>query len=105
MSAEIPKSGWLCTGGKQDQAKRIGNICSFLSLGQGRPPKAKRKSKKAEKPVLDLQEDSKLLKNKKNIRTTYLKYNNTKTKAALDRTVTAKLRVDANKTETDLTGG
>ena len=90
MYAELPYSGWLCTCGKQDQAKRIVNICSFFPLGQSWYSKAKRKSKEAEKPVLDRQEDYKLSKKKKKICTTYLNYKNIKTKSELDKIVTEK---------------
>ena len=101
MSADLTSSGLLCTRGQKDQAKKIVNICGFFSLGRVPSPKVKRKSKDYEQPVLDPQEGSNTAAKKKKIRTTYLDYNYPNTKAALDRAVTAKIRVDASETTLD----
>ena len=98
MSGKLYSSGWLGTNGQQDQAKKIGAICGFFALKWGQPPKAKRKSKGSDQPVLDLQKYPRPAAKNKKIRTTYIDYNDPKTKAALDRAVTAKIRADADET-------
>ena len=96
MPDNIPSSGRTRTHDQKYQSKKIGNSRGFFALGRDRHTKGKRKSKDAEHPVLDLQQDSKPAVNKKNSRTMYFDYNYPNNKAALGRAVTKKLRADSN---------
>ena len=105
MYSYLPYSVQLLTRQQQDKAKKISYIYGFFPLGRGRTPKAKRNAKYDEKTVLDLIYYSNTAAKNKKSRTTYLNYNYPKTKAALDKSVTAKLIAYTDEIETGFTGG